>query len=171
MQAQVDHVIFDGKRASGVIYKSSGTPGGDTRTVRARKLVILSSGACGTPPILERSGVGDTAILERAGVAPIVDLPGVGAGYQDHHTMGYIYRSDLGADETLDGIMTGTFDIPAMMQNGDKMLGWNCLDVTGKLRPSPEDVAALGPGFQTVWNRDFKDHPDRPLSLLCLING
>ncbi|KAI0167220.1 alcohol oxidase-like protein [Pestalotiopsis sp. NC0098] len=171
VQAHVDRVIFDGKKASGVTYKSSGTSGGETRSVKARKLVILSSGACGTPPILERSGVGDTTILERAGIDPIVNLPGVGAGYQDHHTMGYIYRSDLAADETLDGIMTGTFDIPAMMQSGDKMLGWNCLDVTGKLRPSPKDVAALGPGFQRVWDRDFKNHPDRPLSLLCLING
>jgi alcohol oxidase len=85
--------------------------------------------------------------------------------------MGYIYKSDLAADETLDGIMTGSFDIPKMMQNRDKLVGWNSLDVTAKLRPSPEDVAALGPSFQEFRDRDFKDSPDKPLSLMVPVNG
>ncbi|KAI1842173.1 hypothetical protein JX266_011581 [Neoarthrinium moseri] len=168
VDTSVVRVTFEGKRASGVTYQSSGA---EARTVKARKMVVLSCGACGTPSVLERSGVGDKAILERANVKTIVALPGVGDGYEDHHTMTYIYRSDLGADETLDGIITGTFDVPAMIQRNDKLIGWNCLDVTGKLRPTDQEVAALGSGFQKLWDRDFKEEPSRPLSLMVLVNG
>ncbi|RYP57265.1 hypothetical protein DL769_009591 [Monosporascus sp. CRB-8-3] len=171
VQAQVISVTFDGKKASGITYQPSVTPEAGPRTVKARKLVVLSCGACGTPLVLQRSGIGDKAILERAKITPIVELPGVGDGYEDHHTMSYIYRSDLASDETLDGILNGGFDIPAMMQRNDKLLGWNCLDMTGKLRPSDGDVTSLGPGFREIWDRDFKQHPDRPLSLVVLVNG
>ena len=52
------------------------------RTVRARKLVVVSAGTFGSPAILERSGIGGKDILEKAGVPQIVDLPGVGEHYQ-----------------------------------------------------------------------------------------
>lgn len=168
VDASVIRVTFDGRRASGVTYQSSGA---EPRTVKARKMVVLSCGACGTPSVLERSGVGDKAVLERANVKPIVELPGVGDSYDDHPAMTYIYKSDLAPDETLDGIMTSTFDVPAMIQRNDKLIGWNCLDVTGKLRPTDQEVAALGSGFQKLWDRDFKEKPSRPLSLMVLVNG
>ncbi|KAG6827699.1 hypothetical protein H0H93_015413, partial [Arthromyces matolae] len=40
--------------------------------------VILSGGPWGTPPILERSGVGNTTLLSSLGIQTVVDLPGVG---------------------------------------------------------------------------------------------
>lgn len=52
--------------------------------MKARKLVVISSGAFGTPAILERSGVGAKDILEKAGVEVRVELPAVGATYEDH---------------------------------------------------------------------------------------
>jgi alcohol oxidase len=55
---------------------------GETRTVRATKLIVISSGSFGTPGILERSGVGAKDILERVGVEQRVDLPGVGENFQ-----------------------------------------------------------------------------------------
>ncbi|ETS85797.1 hypothetical protein PFICI_03822 [Pestalotiopsis fici W106-1] len=167
VDTSVVRLTFDGKRVSGVTYQSSGAV---TRTVKARKMAVLSCGACGTPSILERSGLGDKAVLERANVQPIVDLPGVGDGYEDHHTMTYIYRSDLGPNETLDGIITGTFDVPSMMMRNDPLLGWNCLDITGKIRPTDQEAAALGSKFQRLWERDFKENPSRPLSLMVLAN-
>ena len=55
---------------------------GETRTVRATRLIVISSGTFGTPSILERSGVGAKDILERVGVEQRVDLPGVGESFQ-----------------------------------------------------------------------------------------
>ncbi|KAH7303169.1 alcohol oxidase-like protein [Stachybotrys elegans] len=167
VESKVVSVTFDGDRASGVTFVSGGT----TRTIKASKQVVVSCGACGTPPVLERSGIGAKDVLERANVPVLVDLPGVGDGYEDHHTMTYQYKSDLAAEETLDGIITGTFDIPGMLQRGDKITGWNCLEGTGKLRPDDKDLGHLGPQFQEVWDRDFKNQADRPLTLMVLIMG
>ena len=87
-------VLFDDdKRAIGVEYcanplaKAAPNPDqpatvGAISTMKARKLVVVSSGAFGTPLILERSGVGASDVLKKAGVPVVVDLPGVGKEYQ-----------------------------------------------------------------------------------------
>ena len=54
----------------------------DAHVVRARRLVVLSAGAFGSPGILERSGIGAKAVLEKCSVEQLVDLPGVGENYQ-----------------------------------------------------------------------------------------
>lgn len=58
-----------------------------------------------------------------------------------------------------------------MLGRNDKLIGWNCLDGTGKLRPNDKDIADLGPKFKENWDRDFKNQTDRPLALLALIIG
>ncbi|KAG6843039.1 hypothetical protein H0H93_002456, partial [Arthromyces matolae] len=60
--------------ASGVEYVDSK---GKTHTASART-IILSGGPWGTPPILERSGVGNSTLLSSLGIKTVVDLPGVG---------------------------------------------------------------------------------------------
>ncbi|KAI9166350.1 Alcohol oxidase [Paramyrothecium foliicola] len=136
---KVVRVTFDGKRASGVTY----AVGDSTRTVTARKQVVVSCGACGTPPVLERSGIGSKSILQAANVPIVVELPGVGDGYEDHHVVTPVYRSDLASDETLDGIF----------------------------RPNDKDIADLGPKFKEIWDRDFKEQTDRPLTLISMPLG
>ncbi len=54
----------------------------EPRSVRAKKLVVISAGTFGSPGILERSGIGAKDVLEKAGVKQVVDLPGVGENYQ-----------------------------------------------------------------------------------------
>jgi len=54
----------------------------ETRTVRGKRLVVLSAGSFGSPGILERSGIGAKDVLESVGVEQRVDLPGVGENYQ-----------------------------------------------------------------------------------------
>ncbi|RYP06356.1 hypothetical protein DL764_003201 [Monosporascus ibericus] len=161
VDSDVDRVVFEGQRASGITYQEAN---GSSRTVKAKRMVIVSCGACGTPPVLERSGVGNPKILEKVGIKSISELPGVGDSYQDHQLISAIYKSNLSRDETLDGIVNGNFDIPAMIQNNDKLLGWNCMDVTCKFRPNDDEAATLGDDFLEVWNRDYKPHPDKPLS-------
>ena len=90
----------------------------------------------------------------------------------DHHFVGYVYRTSLTPDETINGIARNVRgrDVDAMIMNNDKQLGWNGHDVSSKLRPSAEDIAALGPEFQARWDRDFKDRPNRPLMIMGLFN-
>jgi choline dehydrogenase len=70
----VDRVLFDGRRAVGVLTASGAEiPAGE---------VILSSGTYGSPAILLRSGVGPASDLAGLGIAVVADLP-VGQRLQD----------------------------------------------------------------------------------------
>ncbi|KAI2614835.1 alcohol oxidase [Hypoxylon sp. NC1633] len=170
LETQVDRVLFQGKKAAGIVYQPK-AEGAASRTVNASKMVIVSAGAFGTPAILERSGVGDPDIIRRAGIAQVVaDVPGVGREYDDHHMLLYPYKSSLNPDETMDAILTGKLNPVDLIQNNHKILGWNAQDVTCKLRPTEEDIAALGPVFKEAWDEEFKDHPNKPLMMMALIN-
>jgi len=178
VENQVIRVLFDeNKRANGVEFQRnpSLSQNGDSSTtpqvVKARKLVIVSSGALGTPLILERSGVGDPEILAPVGVQPIADVPGVGRNYLDHHLLTYPYKSSLLPSETADAVYGGRRDIPELIRTNDAILGWNIADVTGKIRPSDEDVAVLGPAFQAAWNKDYKEKPNKPLTIITSLSG
>ncbi|KAK7733048.1 hypothetical protein SLS53_008377 [Cytospora paraplurivora] len=141
-------------------------------TIRARKLVIASSGALGTPSLLERSGVGNSQVLERAGVPVIVDLPGVGQGYEDHHLLSYPYLNDLSLMDTLDGFVLGRMgSYEDLIKSNNVMLGWNGQELQAKVRPTDAEVAALGPDFQKAWDREFKDYPDKPLVVFSVVAG
>ena len=74
--------------------------------MKARKLVVVSSGAFGSPMILERSGLGDKKILDNLQIPVIVDLPGVGKEYQDHQLSMAIYHVADDA-ETTDDFLRG----------------------------------------------------------------
>jgi alcohol oxidase len=138
--------------------------------VKARRLVVVTCGACGTPPVLERSGVGDKRILERAGVPVVEELPGVGKNYQDHHLLLYPYKTSLEPSQTIDDILSGRVDAAELIKNKDKRLGWNSIDVSSKLRPTEDEVSALGPDFKEAWDRDYKNDPNRPLMLCAMVS-
>ncbi len=70
-------LTFDGKRATGVTLT-------DGRILRARREVILSAGAFGSPQLLLLSGIGPEDELRAHGIAPVHILPGVGRNLQDH---------------------------------------------------------------------------------------
>lgn len=83
---RVNEIQFDAnKRATGVTIQTRGTPDGQgVQTVTANKEIILCAGWLHTPQILQRSGVGPAALLRQANIPVLVDLPGVGANFQDH---------------------------------------------------------------------------------------
>lgn len=87
--ATIDRVLFEGDRAVGALVRA----GGETRTLRARREIILAAGAFGTPLILMRSGVGDGERLREHGIAVTRHLPGVGRNLQDHPDFAFSYRS------------------------------------------------------------------------------
>lgn len=57
---------------------------GTRLTVQANREVVLAAGALHTPQLLQLSGIGDRRHLDDVGVKTFIDLPGVGANYQDH---------------------------------------------------------------------------------------
>ena len=73
-------VTLEGRRATGVAYHQ----GGALQTVQARREVILSAGAFGSPQLLLLSGIGPAGELQKVGVPVMHDLPGVGKNLQDH---------------------------------------------------------------------------------------
>ncbi|KAI0398755.1 alcohol oxidase [Xylaria palmicola] len=170
VESEVVRVIFDDKKASGVVYLPK-TQGATSQTVNAKKLVIISAGAFGTPTILERSGIGDPEALRRVGISDLIaDVPGVGYEYEDHNLILYSYKSSLDPHETLDSLLTGALDPGELIQKGHKFLGWNAQDATCKLRPADRDVASLGPVFQEAWDKEFRGNDNRPLMIITLVN-
>lgn len=177
VESQILRIIFDeNKTATGVEYRPNPLfhpdDAGAIRTIKARKLVIAATGACATPSLLERSGVGNPKVLEAAGVSVVADVTGVGEGYEDHHLLGYPYHSSLGPDDTLDRLVFGRQASPEdLIKSGDKMLGSNAQEVQAKIRPTEAEVAALGPEFKEAFDKEFKDYPDKPMVVLTAIAG
>src|ERR1700732_4805726 len=88
--AHATRILFEGKRAVGVEYRE----GKETKQIRARREVILSSGAFQTPQLLMLSGVGDGTALAKHGIATTHQLPGVGQNLQDHPDFVFGFASD-----------------------------------------------------------------------------
>ena len=80
-KAQVQRLVIEGRRATGVVYKDRR---GKITTVQARREVILSAGAVGSPQLLMLSGIGPAEHLQAMGIDVIADLPGVGQNLNDH---------------------------------------------------------------------------------------
>ncbi|MFI6319617.1 choline dehydrogenase [Nonomuraea sp. NPDC050556] len=74
-RAFVEKVVFDGKKAVGVIC--------DGERIDARE-IILCGGAINSPQILQLSGIGSREHLEPLGIEVVHELPGVGENLQDH---------------------------------------------------------------------------------------
>jgi choline dehydrogenase-like flavoprotein len=89
-QAQATRILFEGKRAVGVEYRK----GKELKQIRARREVIVSSGAFQAPQLLMLSGVGDSAALGKHGIESVHHLPGVGQNLQDHPDFIFGYMSD-----------------------------------------------------------------------------
>lgn len=173
VNSSVCRVRFDGVRATGVEYqrKIDDMALAPAAFIAAKKLVVLSAGALATAPILERSGVGSSGHLRALGIDVVSDLPGVGEDYQDHNLMSYTYKSSWTSKDSYDGLLSGREDFARALADKSTKMGWNGIDVCGKVRPSQDEVAAIGGDFQACWNRDFKDQPSRPMVILPIFNG
>jgi len=78
--SQAQKILFDGKRAVGVAYRR----GGSEARLYARREIVVSGGAFGSPQLLMVSGVGPADELRRFGIEIAHDAPEVGANLQDH---------------------------------------------------------------------------------------
>ena len=73
-------VLLDGRRAKGVAYLQDN----ESNEVHARREIIISAGAFGSPQLLQLSGIGAAGELQALGIEVVQDLPGVGKNLQDH---------------------------------------------------------------------------------------
>lgn len=78
--AHCTRLLFDGTRCSGVEVLRDGRP----EIIPARRGVVVSAGAIGSPALLLRSGIGPTNELRDLGIATRFNAPGVGRSLMDH---------------------------------------------------------------------------------------
>lgn len=92
--AVVDTLSFEGNRAHANGVRVS--IGGETRSVRARREVLLCAGAIHSPAVLQRSGIGPRAWLDKLGIGVLADRP-VGRHLLDHPILGLMLDLAPGA--------------------------------------------------------------------------
>ncbi len=138
---EVARILFDGRRATGVLVRGSGREGAAPDcAVLARAEVIVSGGAFGSPQLLMCSGVGPAAHLRSRGIGVVHDSPDVGGNLQDHvdYTINRRVR-----DRNLFGASPGVLpDILRGWRNykrdGTGMLTTNVAESGGFLRSAPD---------------------------------
>lgn len=87
-QAQVENLLFDGKRVSGVDLMVQNKPS----SLKAGKEVILAAGAIGSPQILQLSGIGPVDLLAQHGIGIVAGMEGVGGNLMDHLQLRTIFK-------------------------------------------------------------------------------
>jgi len=151
INAQVDRLIFEGNRATGVRFRL----GGRDRIAKARADILLAAGAIGSPVILQRSGIGDPDHLAALGIETRRALKGVGANLQDHLQLRCIYAVS-GAS---------TLNARARTLIGKGMMGVEyLLRRTGPLSMAPSQLGAFARSGSHVESADLEFHV-QPLSL------
>ena len=78
--AHATRVMIEQNRATGVEYQTAA----GQRIARARREVIVSGGAYGSPQLLLLSGLGPAQHLQDIGIDVIRDMPAVGSNLHDH---------------------------------------------------------------------------------------
>jgi choline dehydrogenase len=86
--ALAQRVLFEGRRARAVEYRQNGV----MRSARARREILVSSGAYNSPQLLQLSGVGPASLLKQHGIDVVLDAPGVGHDLQDHLQVRLVMR-------------------------------------------------------------------------------
>jgi len=88
IKALIKKINFENKVAKEVEYWIEN----QLFTVAANKEIILSSGAIGSPQLLQVSGIGNSDKLKNLGIDMIHELKGVGENLQDHLMFRPIYK-------------------------------------------------------------------------------
>jgi choline dehydrogenase len=90
-RAHATRILFEGKKAVGVEY----IQGGVTKSVRAKKEVIISGGSINSPQLLQLSGIGPASLLQRLNIPIIHANENVGRHLQDHQGINYTFKSKV----------------------------------------------------------------------------
>lgn len=150
-RAHTQKVLFDGKKATGVVVERDG----QQIEYQARREVILSAGAIGSPQLLQLSGVGPGQLLQRHGIDVVHDLPGVGENLQDHLQIRCAYK--------VDGVKT--LNQKANSLFGKMHIGWQYLTSrSGPMAMAPSQLGVFAKSSPELATADLEYHV-QPLSL------
>ncbi|MEL7166702.1 MAG: GMC family oxidoreductase N-terminal domain-containing protein [Pseudomonadota bacterium] len=89
--AQTERLILSEGRVTGLRARIKG----QMQDITARREVVLSAGAIGSPQILMLSGIGDPADITPHGIDMQAELRGVGKNLQDHLQARPVFKTDL----------------------------------------------------------------------------
>ncbi|MGV3548936.1 GMC family oxidoreductase [Rhizobium sp.] len=84
----VERLLFEGRAVNGIRFRQNGV----TKTVKARREVILCAGSIGSTQILQRSGLGPGEWLNPLGIDMVHEIKGLGRNLQDHLQQRAIYK-------------------------------------------------------------------------------
>ncbi len=182
--AQATRVILsDALEATGVEFR---TATGESGVFHARREVILSGGAVGSPHLLMLSGIGPRRELEAAGVECIVDSPHMGKHLKDHVQVGLFFEArgvgvsmnevgislgpdalrtpagPLPADPTEDANMTP--ELQALKQEAARRLGEWAVTGRGLVSSSLYDAAAW-------YSTGLGDPHSHDAQISCFVSG
>ncbi|WP_368518027.1 GMC family oxidoreductase [Rhizobium sp.] len=155
-QSHVERLILetDGSgrtRCAGVVLERQGK----RAEVRARREVVLSAGAIGSPQILQLSGIGPAGLLKRHGIEVVHDLPGVGENLQDHLQIRAVFK--VGNAKTLNTLANSLF--------GKAKIGLEyVLKRSGPMSMSPSQLGAFTRSDDSQAHANLEYHV-QPLSL------
>ena len=139
------------KRCTGVVVQRQGR----SLQVRARKEVVLSAGAIGSPQILQLSGIGPAELLKHHGIDVAHDLPGVGENLQDHLQIRAVFK--VGNAKTLNTLAGSLF--------GKAMIGLEyAFKRSGPMSMSPSQLGAFTRSDDSQPHANLEYHV-QPLSL------
>jgi len=87
-KAHARRLLIEDLTTKGVEFDQLGV----TRTVHARREVILAAGSIGSPHLLELSGIGNGEALQKAGIPVLLERREVGGNLQDHLQLRCAYK-------------------------------------------------------------------------------
>lgn len=134
--AHATRILFEGKRAVGVKYQQ----GGDSKTAKAKREVILASGTFGSPHLLMLSGVGRPDDLRQHGIETVHELPGVGQNLYDHidFVMGYKSKDTNNFGLGLSGGIRMIGEAMKWRKSGDGMIASPIAEGSAFFKTSPD---------------------------------
>ncbi len=147
----VERATFEGKRATGVIFRHRGQLCQATATGET----ILSAGAIGSPKLLQLSGIGDPARLRQHGIDILHASPGVGANLQDHLQIRPIFK--------VNGVRTLNTDYANLFRRAGMAMQY-ALFRNGPLTMAPSQMGMFARSSPDKATADLQFH-FQPLSL------
>jgi len=149
--ALADRIVFQDRRACAVrVLRDKAEI-----CIGARREVILCAGAVATPPLLERSGIGDGGRLRAMGISVVQNVPGVGESLQDHLQMRLIYK--------VTGARTMNIDYRSYVKRAAMVLDY-ALRRRGALAMAPSQLGAFARSSAEFETPNLEFHI-QPLSL------
>lgn len=134
-KARAERILFNGTQATGLRFRQ----GGKSKTVKAKREVIVCGGAFGSPQLLQLSGVGRPEEITQHGIEMVHALPGVGQNLQDHLDFTISFKSK---DTDNFGIgISGAFNLTkhlyTWVTKGSGMLATPFAECGGFIKTSP----------------------------------